>query len=79
MRGSIEMSKYSFRLTDSLKEFDFKVFVGVWSDLPSSKLDFRFFQGCSSSIGVMYFVRGVIRLERWNFRGVRRRGAKIVT
>lgn len=79
MRGSIEMSKYSFRLIDSLKEFDFEVFVGVWRDLPSRKLDFRFFQGCSSSIGVMYFVGGVVRLERWNFRGIRRWGAKIVT
>lgn len=79
MRGSIEMSKYSLRLIDSLEEFDFEVFERVWSDLPSSKLDFRLFQGCSSSIGIVYFDRGVVRLERWDFSGIRRRRAKIVT
>lgn len=72
------MSKYSFGLIDSLEEFDFEVFVRVWRDLPSSKLDFRFFQGCSSSVGVVYFARGLIRFERWDFGGIRRRGAKIV-
>lgn len=78
MRGIVELSKYSYWLVDSLKEFDFEVFVRVWRDLPSSKLDFCFFQRCSSSVGIVYFAWGAVRLERWDVGGIRRRGAKIV-